>query len=133
MLQRTAAAYANVDVAGEFQAAYAKLRRDLPDILVASLELGGTVEGLQLAYVVASSGYPTRVLVYSDRAVPWITRELHRAGAFFETRNRLEFALPSFLDAELPVLDRRNPGVPDRRSSYRGGRRASDVPSGWRD
>jgi hypothetical protein len=97
---------------------------------VTNLRLGGTVEGLQLAYVVASAGYPTRVLVYSDRVVPWITRELHRAGAFFETQDRLAFALPSFLSAELPVLDRRNPVVPDRRSNYRGGRRASDVPTG---
>ena len=98
-----------------------------------NLRLDGTVEGLQLAYVIASSGYPTRVLVYSDRVVPWITRELHRAGAFFELHSRLEFALPAFINADLPVLDRRNPVIPDRRSTYRGGRRASDVPIGWRE
>ena len=31
-------------------------------------------------------------------------------------------------EADLPVLDRRNPATPDRRTVYRGGRRASDVP-----
>ena len=107
------------------------MRVTAPDILVTNLRLDGTVEGLQLAYVAASGGYPTRVLVYSETVVPWITRELHRAGAFFEMQARLEFALPAFVRAELPVLDRRNPVVSDRRATYRGGRRASDVPGEW--
>lgn len=131
VLQRTAAVYSAADAVGTFQAAYARLTTDAPDLLVTNLRLQASVEGLQLAYVVASAGYPTRVLVYSDRVEPWITRELHRTGAFFEIQPRLEFALPSYLRAELPVLDRRNPVVPDRRTTYRGGRRASDVPMGW--
>lgn len=130
MLQRTAGLYAEVHTVSSFQAAYTRMTQHPPDLLVTNLRLNGSVEGLQLAYVVASGGYPTRVLVYSDQVVPWITRELNRAGAFFESQSRVEFALPSYLLADLPLLDRRNPVVPDRRSNYRGGR-ASDVPIGW--
>ena len=131
MLKQAVSVYANPDAVGEFQSAYVRLRQTAPDILVTNVRLEGTVEGLQLAYVAASGGYPTRVLVYSERVIPWITRELHRAGAFFEMQARLPFALPAFVRAELPVLDRRNPTAADRRTMYRGGRRASDVPVGW--
>jgi hypothetical protein len=131
-LHGAASVFVDVHAVADFQAAYARMTRNAPDLLVANLRLNGTVEGLQLAYVVASSGYPTRVLVYGDRVVPWIMRELHRAGAFFEAGSRVEFALPAFVNADLPVLDRRNPVTPDRRSTYRGGRRASDVPAGRR-
>lgn len=130
-MQRTAELYAAADAVDSFQAAYTRLTTNPPDLLVANLRLRATVEGLQLAYVVASGGHPTRVLVYSDQAEPWITRELHRAGAFFEAQWRLQFALPAYLVADLPVLDRRNPVAPDRRTNYRGGRRSSDVPMGW--
>ena len=132
MLLQSIGGYADADAVGDFQSAYVRMRQTAPDILITNLRLDGTVEGLQLAYVAASGGYPTRVLVYSERVVPWITRELHRAGAFFEMQAHLEFALPAFVRAaELPVLDRRNPVMSDRRATYRGGRRASDVPGGW--
>lgn len=89
------------------------------------------MEGLQLAYVVASAGYATRAVIYSDDAEPWVIHEVQRAGAFFESQARLIFALLAYVHAKLPVLDRRNPTVPDRRTSYRGGRRASDVQMAW--
>jgi hypothetical protein len=95
---------------------------------VTNLRIHTNVEGLQLAYVVASAGYRTRALVYSDGPEPWVMRELQRAGAFYESRARVAFALPAYTNADLPVLDRRNPTTPDRRNRYRGGRRASDAP-----
>lgn len=76
----------------------------------------------------ASAGYATRTLVYSDRLDLWVTRELQRAGAFFERRSRIAFALPAYAQANLPILDRRSAGAVDRRTAFRGGRRASDVP-----
>jgi hypothetical protein len=127
-LLRAAGVRAGAEAVGDFQAAYARLCAGTLDLLVTNLRLHANVEGLQLAYVAASAGYPTRVLVYGERAEPWVIHELQRTGAFFETRARVQFALPSYARAELPVLDRRNPVMPDRRASYRGGRRASDVP-----
>ena len=97
--------------------------------MIANLRLRANVEGLQLAYVVASAGYATRAVVYSEYAESWVAHEIQRASGFFETPARLVFALPSYIHARLPVLDRRNPLEPDRRLAFRGGRRASDVPS----
>ena len=102
-----------------------------PDLLVANLRLRGTVEGLQLAYVIASGGYATRAVIYSDHVERWVVHEVQRAGSFFEPQARLVSALPAYAQAKLPAVDRRNPTVPDRRADYRGGRRASDVPTQW--
>lgn len=128
VLRRAAGVHADTEAVGDFAAAYARVSAGGLDLLVTNLRLHATVEGLQLAYVVASGGYSTRVLVYGERAEPWVIHELQRTGAFFESKARVAFALPAYARAELPVLDRRNPTVPDRRTTYRGGRRASDVP-----
>lgn len=128
---RVAHVHADAEGVGDFQAAYARLSTGGLDLLVTNLRLHANVEGLQLAYVMASAGYSTRALVYGDRVESWITRELQRTGAFYETRSRLPFVLPAYLHAALPVLDRRNPDMRDRRTAYRGGRRSSDVPTMW--
>jgi DNA-binding NtrC family response regulator len=127
LLQRVADPHGEVAAASDFQTAYSRLSTP-PDLLIARLRLDTNVEGLQLAYTVASAGSPTRSIVYSERAEPWVTRELQRLGAFYEFQSRLQFALPAYLQARLPVLDRRDPLHVDRRVRYRGGRRASDVP-----
>ena len=98
------------------------------DLLVTNLRLDQNVEGLHLAYVVASAKFETRAVVYSDFVESWVAHELQRAGAFYESQARMVFALPAYLHANLPLLDRRSPASPDRRAAYRGGRRASDVP-----
>jgi DNA-binding NtrC family response regulator len=128
LLQHLASEHAETEAVGDFQSAYARLARRPPDVLVTNLRLQANVEGLQLAYVIASGGYSTRAVVYSDYVETWIVRELQRAGAFYEAQSRLAFALPAYARANLPVLDRRNPENPDRRAAYRGGRRASDIP-----
>jgi hypothetical protein len=128
LLLRVLEVYPNVEAVGDFQTAYDRLATRTIRMLITNLRLHGNVEGLHLAYTVATGGYPTRTLVYAHRIEPWIIRELQRAGAFHETQARLPFALPSYLQATLPVLDRRDPVSPDRRAGYRGGRRPSDVP-----
>jgi len=57
-----------------------------------------------------------------------LAHEARRAGAFWEFQRHLPYALPAYLDADLPPLDRRNPLKADRRAIYRGGRHASDIP-----
>lgn len=120
--------YPNVEAVADAQSAYASLSTGTVKLLVTNLDLRTKLEGLQLAYAVATPPFGTRALVYGDRVESWTVRELQRAGAFFEPRSRLVFALPSYAQGSLPVLDRRNPVVPDRRNNYRGGRRAADVP-----
>ena len=121
--------YPHVDAVADFRTAYDRLTSETIKLLVTNLRLQANVEGLHLAYAVATSGNGTRALVYGVRAEDWIIHELQRAGAFYESQLRLLRALPSYLEASLPILDRRNPLVPDRRVGYRGGRRASDVPT----
>ena len=133
LLQRIAAPHAEVAAAGDFQAAYSRVFSARPDLVITNLRLRGSFDGLHLAYVVSKTASLTRIIVYADRAEPQVTRELQRMGAFYEAQPRLQFALPAYLQAQLPLLDRREPMWADRRATYRGGRRASDVPliSGW--
>lgn len=118
----------NVEAVGDFGSAYARLAIRPPDLLVTNLRLHADVTGLQLAYIAASGRLPMRAVVYGDDPEPWVVREIQRLGAFYETQSHLEFALQAYVDAKLPVLDRRDAWRSDRRTGYRGGRRASDVP-----
>ena len=133
LLKRLAQPLAKVEATGDFQTACSRLHPTPPDLLITKLRLYSKVEGLQLAYVVASAGSPTRTIVYDESAEEWVTRELHRLGAFYESQSRLQFALPAYVQARLPVLNRRERLRGERRVKYRGGRRASDTPliSAW--
>ena len=128
LLRRLAQPLAQVEAASDFPTAYKHLSPAPPDLMITKLRLHSRAEGLQLAYVLASSGSPTRSIVYGESAPEWVTRELQRLGAFYEAQSRLQFALPAYVQAQLPVLDRRDPLRRERRMRYRGGRRASDVP-----
>jgi len=57
-----------------------------------------------------------------------LPHEARRAVAFWEFQRDLPYALPAYLDADLPPLNRRNPLKADRRAIYRGGQHASDIP-----
>jgi DNA-binding NtrC family response regulator len=131
-LQRMVEGRAAVETAADFPTARARLFATLLDLVVTNLRLGA-FNGLHLAYLVASTGSPPRVVVYTNRFDPLLAREGQRAGAFCELQQRMPYALPSYLDANLPPLDRRAPLTPDRRSSYRGGRRAADIAGLERD
>jgi hypothetical protein len=67
--------------------------------------------------------------VYSDALDVGFAREAQLAGAFYEVRTSLPAALISYLRAPaLPPRDRRDPEMRDRRATFRGGRRGSDLP-----
>jgi DNA-binding NtrC family response regulator len=131
VLRHVLEVYPHVDAVADFRTAYDRISSETIKLLVTNLRLQANVEGLHLAYAVATSGYVTRAVVYGSRAEDWIIHELRRAGAFYESQLRLPFALPSYLKASLPVVDRRNPLAPNRRVTHRGGRRASDVSTAW--
>src|ERR1700731_3798576 len=85
--------------------------------------------GLNLVYLAAGAGLPTRSIVYTEADDTGMAREIRAAGAFYEVRPRLPAALPAYLSAVLPPVDRRDVGVYDRRRDGRcGGRRAVDQP-----
>lgn len=117
---------ASVESCSDFKRARQLLLGDPPDLLVTNLRLG-VYNGLHLVYVSALSRTGVRAIVYSDTADQWALREIRSAGAFFERGVTLPHALPAYLDASLPPVDRRGM-VADRRKLFRGGRRAVDVP-----
>jgi DNA-binding NtrC family response regulator len=123
---RTGAAHDDVALCSDFSTARARLRASPPEWLITALRLR-EYNGLNLVYLAASAGLPTRSIVYTDVSDSGMAREIRAAGAFYEVRPRLSLALPTYLTAVLPPQDRRDVGAYDRRRSGRsGGRRAVD-------
>ncbi|SRR5712692_4895075 len=127
LLADTVAWAADAETADDFLMAHARLLRAPVDLVVANLQLGFR-DAIGLAYLLAGERRFPRFLAYSATFDAALAHEFQRARAFYESRARLPYALPAYLDARLPVLDRRNPAQWDRRIAFRGGRRASDVP-----
>jgi hypothetical protein len=125
---------ATVEACTEFSAARVALVNDPPAILVTNLRLR-EYNGLHLVYIARALNIGTRAIVFADAPNLEMFREVQESGAFFERAVALPTALRSYIAALLPTHDRRN-GAADRRSRFRGGRRAidlanlSDLPSG---
>jgi DNA-binding NtrC family response regulator len=117
---------ARVDGYGDFASARARLLADPPQWLVTSHRLGA-YNGLHLAHLVRSLGLPTRVVVYDDAKDQVLAAEARRSGAFFVPHTQLASKLHAYLTESLPAEDRRDPISPDRRKTFRGGRRATDT------
>jgi DNA-binding NtrC family response regulator len=132
VLDRSVRTLARVEPVPDFQKGRARLRDawvfQTPfDLLVTNMRLG-SYNGLHLVHLTASTGLPTRSVVYTNLLnVEW-AHEVRRAGAFYETEPRLPYLLPAYLLARLPDADRRQATLAERRSNFRGGRRGSDVP-----
>lgn len=127
VLGQVAAPMTELTSVGDFQTARKTLLKGTFDIVTTNLRLDAH-NGLHLVYLIQSAGLRTRALVYTDHLDPLLAREAQRAGALYEWVVRLVYSLPAYIHAELPSIDRRDPTMPDRRLSYRGGRRRSDVP-----
>jgi hypothetical protein len=95
------------------------------DWLVCNLRLDA-YNGLHLVHLAAAAGLPTKSLVYGERRDVSLAREAQRIGAFYESRDHLPHALLAYVQGQLPRTDRRDPIAADRRSFFRGGRRAAD-------
>jgi hypothetical protein len=117
---------ADVDVHSDFVSSRAHLFSKPYDWLVTDTRLGA-YNGLHLVHLARASRLPIRSLVYADRSDLFLGQEAQRAGAFYEYRDRVDRALPVYLLAVLPPLDRRSLVTPDRRAApFRGGRRCTD-------
>jgi CheY-like chemotaxis protein len=129
VLQQGLGPAAEVLAADSFEQARQLLRERQPDLLVTNLRLAA-YNGLHLVLIAAPG---TRSVVYSTAGLdPALALEAQRRAAFYESGARLLTALPAYVSAlrptlVLPMRDRRNVIVYDRRAVSRGGRRASDV------
>lgn len=126
LLQQALQTLADVDDCADFPTARRRLLENRPDLLITNGRLGA-YNGLHLVYLASAARLKTRCVVYADHEDPRLARETQAAGAFFESSQRLAYALPSYARSELPPRDRRSPAVFDRRRLSRGGRRAADV------
>jgi DNA-binding NtrC family response regulator len=117
---------AHVDARADFQSARARLLGEPYDWLVTNLRLQA-YNGLHLVHLVKSSGRPTRSVVYGEHHDLALAREAQLTGAFFESLDSLDRALPAYLSGSLPALDRRELTRRDRRGAFRPGRRCTDV------
>lgn len=97
------------------------------DFLVTNSRLGA-YNGLHLVYLAGTHGVSARSIVYSERHDAGVAYDVQRAGAFYETHERLVVTLAAYLRGPLPRRDRRDPDEAGRLHSavYVSGRRGSD-------
>jgi DNA-binding NtrC family response regulator len=115
---------ADVQARTSYEHAFPLLARPF-DFIVSNLRLGD-YNGLQLVYRTLGARNPPLCIVYTAERNDSFAREVQRAGAFYETAERLPVTLAGYLAGHTPDHDRRDPATPDRRSTFRGGRRRWD-------
>jgi DNA-binding NtrC family response regulator len=116
---------AHIDGDSDFRSARTHLFSKRYDWLVTNIRLNA-YNGLHLVHLAETARLPMRFLVYADRRDLVLAREAQQAGAFYESRDRVQRALAAYLRGALPPQDRRNPAMPTRHSVFRGGRRSTD-------
>ena len=124
-LQGVASTHAEIHADGAAPSARARLLGGRYDWLVTNIRLDA-YNGLHLAYLASLTARPIRIVVYGDPSDLALAREAQLLGAFFEPRRCIADALPGYLSTDLPPGDRRMPWGGDRRTMFRGGRRAAD-------
>lgn len=85
-----------------------------------------TFNGLHLVHLAKTLGTAPPCVVYGDDDDLGMAYEVKRAGAFYETRERVPVTAPGYLRGMLPNSDRRDLATRDRRLLFRGGRRRWD-------
>jgi DNA-binding NtrC family response regulator len=116
-----------VFVAQTFEEARAHIAHPELGLLATSLKLG-SFNGIHLVYLARQANPGVVCLVHGDTDFG-LAGEAQQAGAFFERRNFAPVAFGQYLStAALPARDRRDARYVDRRTTFRGGRRKTDIP-----
>ena len=111
----------------EFHEARMRVLYDPPDILVTNLRLA-EYNGLHLVILARTAETVSRCIVHTDAPDLMLIREAQSLGAFYERTDCLPYVIPGYIQAtNWPPADRRDPTRFDRRATFRGGRRSSDV------
>ena len=110
----------------EFASARQCLVASKPAVVVANIRLKA-FNGIHLAYLAKAGDLDTSVILYDSGYDLVLAREAQRAHAFYERQQGIPLSLRNYLAARLPSRDRRSPQTLDRRTAFRGGRRATDV------
>jgi DNA-binding NtrC family response regulator len=112
---------------------FAEARRHLRErafgVVVTNVRLGA-FNGIHLAYLSRIAHSDARIFVYAHEHDRMLAAETQAAGAFYSRQQYVTFSLPAFLRASLPERDRRDIDGADRRTTFRGGRRITDITIG---
>jgi len=125
-IERALKSIAQIHVCEDFKSAHAKLFARPPDLLVTNVCLEA-YNGLHLVHLAAGFGLPTRSVAYTERPDLGLARMVQAAKAFYESRESVLAALPAYVGATLPSIDRRDVTSTVRRAPAKGGRRATDL------
>lgn len=125
LLQSATRSVAHVGAYTDFPTARKCLENGLLDFLVTNVRLG-VYNGLHLVYLAAARGIRAWSIVYTELPDVALAREVQHAGAFYDTRERLQVTLIAYVRGNLPLRDRRDRLIEDRRTVFRGGRRCWD-------
>jgi hypothetical protein len=109
-----------------FEAAHQEIRQRAPLLVVAHAVVGRS-QGVHLAAAAIRANNLARAIIYGSPTELVLARTMFNTRVFFERQTFVRHSLPRYLTAELPRADRRNVRTVDRRTSFRGGRRASDI------
>lgn len=123
-LERALRDVAELTPTEDFLVARKEILENPPDLLVTNLRLG-PYNGIHLAMLARRSH--ARCIVYTKQHDVVLARQVQAAGAFYVRLEQLPFVLPAFLHLRVPLSDRRDPTVLDRRKTFRSGRRSTDV------
>jgi len=125
-VERALKSIAKVHVCEDFQSAHAELFARPPDLLVTNVCLEA-YNGLHLVHLAAGFGLPTRSVAYTERPDLGLARMVQAAKAFYESRESVLAALPAYVGASLPAVDRRDVASTGHMVPAKGGRRATDL------
>jgi DNA-binding NtrC family response regulator len=121
-----AALLGRVDDEADFEAARTHLLSNRYDWVVTNLRLNAH-NGLHLVHLAAAARLRTRILVYTDHTDVTLAREVKEAGAFYESQDEVQRALPAYLCGMVPPQDRRDVENRNGQPSTGNGRRSTDA------
>jgi DNA-binding NtrC family response regulator len=117
---------ASVVTRSSFEEARKEIAQRVPSVLFANVRLG-MMRGTHLAHAATLGNSRLRAIVYGRPADLVLEMGARRPRMFFEREAFLPFSLAHYLAADLPASDRRDVRHVDRRTTFRGGRRATDI------
>jgi hypothetical protein len=118
--------WGSVTTQSSFEKAYEAIRLRRPLIVVTNAVVGKG-QGVHLAQAAIRANPLAHSVIYGSLSDLVFARTSFNRCVFFERQTFVRHSLPRYLTANLPPVDRREVRVVDRRTTFRGGRRASDI------
>jgi hypothetical protein len=113
-----------------FDQARQEILRRCPLLLVSAAKVG-FAQGAHLAQAAIRANSRAHAIMFGSLEELVLARDVFSSRTVFTRRSLVTHALPHLLRGELPLHDRRDVRIVDRRTTFRGGRRATDLEGLW--